>query len=144
MPSAIRRFFHIPEPDPEAERAADAEPGPSWREYFYRTFLKVWIPTGFLVVDAIVAASFFQPFQPLAMGVSLLVAVYVEFLLYEYLWYRPDSELSRSGRLVFHRTPFRPFPHGRWTPEGERLRRGLPAYEDTLAERDTIDAREFR
>ena len=60
-------------------------------------------------------------------GSYLLLAfaglAYLEFLLYQYLYYRSPTRSRRRG-ASFHRTWYRPVEFGRWTPEGERIRTG--------------------
>jgi hypothetical protein len=101
------------------------EPGPSWREWFYFTAVKPWLVVGFLIADAWIATGWVEAGSYLGLSVSLAVAVYLEFMLYRYLWYRPDPEEARP-RTAFRPTWSRPVRYGRWTPEAERLRAGLP------------------
>ena len=50
--------------------------------------------------------------------------VYGEYLLYQYLWYRPSAS-SRSTRAVGHGHRWIvPVRYGRWTEEGVALRAG--------------------
>ena len=125
-PGAIRRTFGIEPVDEETRKQAIAEPGATWRDWFYFEFLKVWIGLALLIVDVLLAASWLDPFDGVALGVTLAVAVYLEYLLYEYLWHRPHPD--REPR-EYRRTPLRPVRFGRWTPEMWRLRAG----EDPLA-----------
>jgi hypothetical protein len=110
----------------ERERAV-ADPGPPWKEWFYFSFLKVWIGLGFLIVDAMVAGAFAEVRQYVGLVVARAAVVYLEFLAYRYLWTRPGPEEERF-------TPYRPSWHrpvrfGRWTPEAwhpEVFARHLP------------------
>ena len=119
----------LPKLEGQERRTALEDPGPSWKEWFYHSALKAYVALGFLIGDAWLATAFFSPFDPAALGASLLAAVYLEFLAYRYLWYRPDPDVERlHGR--FQRTWLRPTQFGRWTPEGERLRAGLTPFPD--------------
>ncbi len=140
----------LPRVDGEARRHAIADPGPSWSEWFYFDVLKVWIALGFLVVDSWIAAAWLQPPNYLGLALSLVGAVYLEVLGYRALWYRPRAT-GRSIRVDFvpwgSRRPkastgrrdvdasfpnlFTPLPYGRWTPEANRVRRGLHPFEAT-------------
>jgi hypothetical protein len=108
---------------PEEREKVIADPGPSWREYFFRDFLRWWVVLFFFVVDVWIVASFLHPVLPLVIIPSLIVAIYLEFLGYEYLW--GVAHIHREGRsTVYHRTWYRPVEYGRWTPVGEQVRRG--------------------
>ena len=107
----------------EREEALRAE-GPSWREYFYFSFAKTWMLLLFFIVDVWVAAIWLQPrilVAPLVVTVG--VAVYLEFLAYRALWYRPHPEQEDLNR-PFRPTWTRPTRFGRWTPEAWRQREG--------------------
>jgi len=118
----------------EEKRRALKDPGPSWREWFFYGYAKWWVGLGFLIVDAWVVSAFTGAGSINANGVvecvgALAVAIYLEILLYRYLWRKPAVGSTRAR--------FRPSwtgltEVGRWTPEGERLRRGLgvPRTED--------------
>ncbi|MGA7923785.1 MAG: hypothetical protein WCA77_07405 [Thermoplasmata archaeon] len=123
-PKGILGRMGFPEPTSEERKEAIADPGPSWREYFFYSFLKVWIALGLLILDAFVAGIWFHPINLVGLVASLAAALFLEFLLYRYLWYRPAIE--RSGTR-FKRSILRPVPYGRWTPEAERVHSGLPA-----------------
>ena len=99
------------------------EPGPPWREWFYFTGLKPWFGLGLLIVDAWVAAAWLEAGSYLALVASLAAAIYLEFLFYRYLWYRPGPEEDRSG-TPFRPTWSRPVRYGRWTIDAARARAG--------------------
>ena len=111
----------------QERRRALQDPGPSWREWFFYDHAKWWVGLAFLIVDAWIVTAFVQNGSLTADGfvetlALLAVAIYLEVLLYRFLWRRP-AETRRRGR-------FRPSwtgltEVGRWTPEGERLRRGV-------------------
>lgn len=137
-----RRWFGMPSTSdlsPEVRRemeAARAEPGPSWREWFLFSGSKWWIGLGFFIVDAWILVGAYQG-QGLALTLGLfVVALYLEVVLYEYLWYRPapSRSLSAAARPLKW---IRPVAVGRWTPEAEAMRAGRELPEGTP------DAREF-
>lgn len=117
----------FPRPDEQTRREALRAAGPSWREWFYYDFLRTWAVLGFLVVDAWVALTFFTlPAAAVGIPLSLAAALYLEFLAYRWLWYRPAAARGR-GAPAFRPTWQRPREYGRWTPENDRARSGLPA-----------------
>jgi len=103
-----------------------SDPGPSWREWFFFDHAKWWVGVGFLILDTWVVASWISggvdtSWAVLGACASLVGALYLEFLLYRYLWRRPSEDAPRAGRR------FRPSwtgltEFGRWTPEGVRAR----------------------
>lgn len=109
--------------DPEAEekRRAVLDPGPKWGDWFLFSGAKPWVGLGFLIIDVWVVGSWLSPLNLAGLVLSLPPAIYLEFLAYRYLWYRPDEILGG------HR--FRPSWHalrevGVWTPEERLLRSG--------------------
>lgn len=108
--------------DDETRQKAIADPGPSWKEWFYTDFLKVWTVLGFLIVDGWVLASWFQPLNLVGLVPSIVLSLYLELLAYRYLWYRPKVNRSKGA---FSRDWLHPVPFGRWTPEAARVRAGL-------------------
>jgi hypothetical protein len=120
-----------PRPAPDERQKLIEHPGPSWRDWFFRSFLKVWIPLGFLIVDSWIAGFWLEAGYPLGMVPSLGVSLYLEFLAFEYLWYRPRDDPSHSVRSESRRRWLHPAAFGRWTPEGQRVRAGLPPYGTT-------------
>lgn len=109
----------------ELEKArARAAPGPPWREWFFYTGLKPWLVVGLLTIDAWIVAGWIEYGSYLGLIGSLALAVYLEFLLYRLLWYRPEPRATRTGG-DFRRTWSRPVPYGRWTEEAARARAGV-------------------
>ena len=129
-------YIGFPEPTEDEKREALEAPGPSWREYFYYSFLKVWICLGFFIVDIWVVASWLRPLSLVGLLLSVGVAIYVELLCYSWLWHRPHIEEDPKG---FRRSAFRPVFYGRWTPEADRARAG----KDPLLSRPGPDPKEF-
>jgi hypothetical protein len=124
MPPSIRNALGLPPLDPETKAQALADPGPSWKEWFFYEFARAWIILGFFIADSVIFVLWAVPFNGPAMATSLVGALYLEFLAYRVLWYRanPDEEYRR---VEFHRTWTRPVQFGLWTPEFARLRRGV-------------------
>lgn len=113
-------------PSPESERrrraALAALPGPDWKTWFLETGLRPYLLLLFLVIDAWIVLMWFELGSLVGLVLTLVPAVYLEFLFYRYLWTKPDLEAPRP----FRRTLTRPVWAGRWTPEGMRLRAGEP------------------
>jgi hypothetical protein len=122
-----RGLFGYPKPTAEERELALLDPGPTWREFFLYEFAKVWIALGFLIADTIVVAGFLQPPDYPAAVLALAAAIYLEFIAYQYLWYRPPlGEPRRRG--TFRRSWRRWVEFGRWTPEAEAVRVGRDPY----------------
>ena len=110
-----------------AEKArALAEPGPSWRQWLYQSAFRGWYALGILIVDVQVAVFWLEAGSTLGIVLSVIAALYLEFLLYQYLWHRPnfDAPPPRPFRPKW----WRPVEYGRWTPEAELVRAGYPLY----------------
>ncbi len=103
----------------EEKRQALLDPGPPWKEWFLYSGAKWWVGLGFLIVDVWILVTWIELGAAILFGPLLVVSLYLEVLLYRYLWYRP-SEPSRN----FHASWFTPVRYGRWTPEGGQLRAG--------------------
>jgi hypothetical protein len=114
----------------EEKRRALAAPGPSWRDWFLFDASRWWVALLYLIVDSWIVSFWLEQgpwdatWTALLVG-SLVGACYLEFLLFRFLWYRPSPD-QRGRRGSFRRTWFRPVQFGRWTPEADRLRAGLP------------------
>jgi len=105
----------------EADReAALRDPGPSWKEWLYAQAFPWWLGIVFLILDSWIAAGWVEVGGWLPLGASLVVAIYLEYLVYQYFWHPYDPE--RRGK--FHRTWHHPFEVGRWSPDRERVLRG--------------------
>ncbi len=101
----------------EAEKQqALKDPGPSWRDWWFRSASKWYILVGCLVADVWVVTYWLELGSLLGAVLSLAAAVYAEYILYEFLWYRPPLLIS-FHRSHFRPTWWRPFRFGRWTPE---------------------------
>ena len=127
-------WFGLPKPTEAERQAALAEQGPSWRAWFYTSFSMVYLGLGLLIVDAIVVAAWVQ--ARLNLGALAGVAIgliYVEYLLYQFLWYRPEHGASLSGprsaprSALGGRSWLHPFAVGRWTHHFPAGRRGAGA-----------------
>jgi hypothetical protein len=110
----------------EERRRAEEDPGPSWSEYFYWQLLKWWVGLAFLVIDSMLLLTFLRPLElPLLVG-SLVAAIYVEYVVWQYLWHRPPLDpAERRAQGPFVRSPLRIVPYGRWTPEARMARSGI-------------------
>jgi hypothetical protein len=121
--------------DQQARKRALTEPGPSWREWLYFSAFRWWMGILFLIIDSWIVASFIEASDWVLLAPATLGAVYLEYLLYRYLWARPEE--VRRGRA---RRRWPPFEVGRWTPEGVRARAtGTPPVPSAPAS----DPREF-
>ena len=123
----------------EEKRRARAEPGASWNDWLYFQAFKWWIIIAYLVVDSWIAAEWVVLGSALGLGLSLIAAAYFEYLLFEYLWYRPDPDAPRLRPGEFRPTWYKPVPLGRWTPEAALQRRGIPLGEEP----GQVDPKEF-
>ncbi len=104
------------------KRAALLDPGPTWKEWFFFEATKWWIGLALFIVDIWLVVGWVEAGSvPLAV-VSLVVAVYLEFLLARYLWHRPSE--VRSRRRPFRPTWYLPVEVGIWTPEAAEIRAG--------------------
>lgn len=133
----------VPEPSydfrkvDETFRRALEEPGLGWKDWFYQRFLKVWIPLAFFIVDVWIVISWLPlqgtvlsaPVLVLVMIASLVAAIYLELMAFQFLWYDPDASFSHSTRGEVTRWALRPGAYGRWTERGMAARgaTGRPA-----------------
>lgn len=115
----------------EEKRRALAAPGPSWRQWWFHDGSKWYVGLGLLILDIWLLAYGFEAGALLGAVALLVVAVYAEFLLYRYLYYRPHPD-DQAHATRFRRTWTRPVAFGRWTPEADFVRAGgkLPGPEE--------------
>lgn len=125
----------------EEKRRALAEPGKSWHDWFYFDTLRWWSIIGFLIIDSWIAVEWLSLGNYVGLGLSLILASYLEFLLFRILWYRPELPVRAWSRKSFHPTPLRPVQVGRWTPERVLRDRARSGQED-LAD-DAVNPEEF-
>ena len=102
----------------EEKRRALEEPGASWKEWLYFTAFKWWFAIVFLIIDSWIVTIFLEARSWIPLAVATVVAVYLELLLYSYLWRRPDPHRAEPGR----RRGGSSQRFGRWTPEAFRQR----------------------
>ena len=95
-----------------------------WKEWAFYSGFKPWVGLGLFIIDAWIAAGWLEVGNYYGLVPSLGLAVYLEILLYRYLWYRPSLHGSLSRRR-FRRSWIRPVAVGRWTPEAAERRAGL-------------------
>lgn len=127
----------VAQTEEEEKRRALREPGPTWKEWLYFTAFRWWFGILFLIIDSWVAVEFLELGSWPLLVVATVAAVYLEYLVYIYLWRRPEPG-HRIGARPTHRWP--PVEVGRWTPEAfaakaTGTRPVVPA--------DTADPREF-
>jgi len=106
-------------------------PGLGWRDWFYFDALKWWIGLAFFIVDVWIVSWWLEG-APAILGIATLIGgVYLEFLTFRFLWYRPRDDTPRP-RGRFRATWSRPVEFGRWTPEWRLVREGrlLPGGEE--------------
>jgi hypothetical protein len=103
----------------EEKRRALAEPGPSWGDWFFFKAAKAYLVLLYLIVDVWIGVGWVNAGAPLLAVPSLAAAIYLELLLYRYLWYAPEEP-----PYIFRPSLITPVRYGRWTPEGRLLRRG--------------------
>ena len=120
----------------EEKRRAREMPGPSWKEWLYFTALKWWIGILFLIVDSWIVVTFLEAGSTIELIAATAAAVFLEYLLYVYLWRRPA--LERRPRARARRWP--PVEVGRWTPEAWAAR---AAGRRPTAPTEAADPREF-
>ena len=122
-----RGWFH--RFDKETRQRIVEAPGPTWTEWFYHSFAKTYGVLGLFMGDAIVVAFWLEPPNLIGLFATLLPLLYLEFLLYQYLWYEPGTHLAGRSRSVraepTPRSWLRPVPFGRWSATGQRVRAGL-------------------
>jgi hypothetical protein len=112
----------------EEKARALSEPGPSWREWLFYQALKWWLAIVLIIVDSWVVVFWVEYGSLSGLLASIIVTIYAEFLLYRYLWYRPNPEQPRM-RGKFRPTWYRPVEYGRWTPEADMVRSGIGIYD---------------
>jgi len=97
-----------------------AAPGPSWRAWLYGHAFRWWLGLAFLIINAWIVAGWIEFSGWLLLLGSLAGAVYLEFLLWQFLFHRYNPEL----RGKFRATWYSPFKVGRWSPDWKRARKG--------------------
>ncbi|MGC2289525.1 MAG: hypothetical protein WA688_06685, partial [Thermoplasmata archaeon] len=91
-PPQYRSMGFLPKLEGPLRDQAIRDPGPTWGEWLIGPFAKVWVVLGFFVVDSWIFVLWAAPFNALAMVASLAGALYLEFLLWRFLWFAPDRE----------------------------------------------------
>jgi len=107
------------------KKAALEDPGPPWREWALHTAAKWYLGLGFLTVNGWIAGYFlfYDLYWPIAPLIAL--ALYGEYLCWQYLWFRPETYRRSSSRHNWTSSPWiHPVPFGRWTPEADIARSG--------------------
>jgi hypothetical protein len=105
------------------KKAALEDPGPPWREWALHSGAKPYVGLGFLIVDGWIAGYFLFIDLYLPIIPCIAAALYLEYLAWQYLWYRPEvfrrTAHRRSTRWWIH-----PVHYGRWTPEADLAHQG--------------------
>ena len=101
----------------------------------FQRALRAYYVLGILIVDVQVVVGWYEVGSAVGLVVCLALAVYLEFLLYRYLWSRPRADAA-PPRGQFRPTWVRPSEYGRWTPEAD-LVPGRPP-DSTVRKRDRI------
>ncbi len=112
-PYAPKSISRLGEISREEREAAVRESGPPWKEWLFSVALKWWMGLLWLILDAWIVAGWIEVGGWLELAASLAAAVFLEYLLYQYLWHPYDPEFR--GR--FRRSLGTPFEVGRWVPE---------------------------
>jgi hypothetical protein len=123
-----RSSGYLPKLEGPLRDKAIEDPGPTWGEWLIGPFAKVWVALGLFIVDSWIFVLWVVPFNAVGLVLSLGAAVYLEFLLWRYLWFAPDRE-EDLRHLPFHPTWNQLTRFGRWTPQASRLRAGQDPYE---------------
>jgi hypothetical protein len=95
-----------------------ADPGTPWKTWLLTEGLKTWIGLAMLILDIFLYGTLWltgNVYARYAIIPAMIGAVYLNYLLWIYLWRVPDIDELRKGRLK--RTLRSPFPVGRWTLE---------------------------
>jgi hypothetical protein len=108
----------------EEKQRALLDPGPSWRDWWYYSASKWYVGLGLFVLDIWVLGTWLEVGLVLGAVLSLIGVTYLDFLLWQYLYYRPhpdhdDRKAGEPRRWWVH-----PVEFGRWTPEGHTVRTG--------------------
>lgn len=108
------------------KKAALDDPGPPWKEWFLRSALKWYAGLGFLILDGWLLSYWLIYGLYLGIVPSLVAALYAEYLVWQCLWYRPEVFRRGKSHRRAHSRWVHPVPYGRWTPEAEDVRAGIP------------------
>lgn len=127
-PPKYRDSGYLPKLEGPLRQEALSDPGPTWGEWLIGPFAKVWLALGLFVVDSWIVVLWTVPFNALGLLLSLAGALYLELLLWRYLWFAPDREEDLKN-LPFKPSWDRLTRFGRWTPQASRLRAGEDPYE---------------
>lgn len=122
----------------QEKQEALEEPGLSWRDWLYFSAFKWWLVIALIAADGWIVGFWIEVPNGYALAGSLAIAVYLEFLLFQYLWHRPDPE-ERPPKGRFRPNWHRPVEFGRWTPERRLAAAGHPVYDRSHG----TDPREF-
>jgi len=118
----------------EERKEVIADPGLSWKDWAIYQGLKTWVGLALFIGDCLLFAGLWtggSVAYRISIAPAMAGAIYLNYLLWSYLWYVPDIGQLRKAKQK--RTLLHPFPVGRWTPEYETYKksglRGLHAEE---------------
>ncbi|MCL4324738.1 MAG: hypothetical protein M1144_04680 [Candidatus Thermoplasmatota archaeon] len=101
----------------DRKRALD-DPGIPWKQWFLTTGLKPWVVLGLLLFEGLGLVSVWVALSGYARAAVfpiLVAALYLDVLLWSFLWREPSVDEFRSGN--FKNYWFQPFKIGRFTVE---------------------------
>jgi hypothetical protein len=110
--------------DEERKRFID-DPGIPWMTWLLTIGLKPWIGLGLFIGDSLTLLNLWvigTPVARIAMVPTLLLLIYLNFLLWSYLWHVPTPEELRASPVS--PTLRSPFAVGRWTPDYQTWKEG--------------------
>lgn len=96
--SSGRGPFGLPKVHEEERRRALEDPGVSWKDWLSSSFAKTYLGLAFFIADGLLIASWFGPpaNYPAMIGTTAL-ALYLEYLAWQYLWYLPRAWAEAPG-----------------------------------------------
>jgi len=117
------------------KKAALEDPGPSWKEWALHSALKWYIALGLLTLDGLLIDFWIVSGVDLGL-LTIVPALYGEYLLWQYLWHRPQEATPGQQRRVRPSRWIHPVRYGRWTPEADLARKGelVPSDQPSPAE----------
>jgi hypothetical protein len=128
----------LPKLEGAAREQALRESGPTWREWFFSSFLSIWLLLGFLTFDVwgvvqwlgASGATGSGGYVYLGILATLVGLSYLEFLMWRFLYYHPSRE-EDLAHLPFRSSWLVPVRFGLWTAEHRRLRQGDDPFDVT-------------
>jgi hypothetical protein len=103
---------------PEERKKAIDDPGTPWKVWWYAQGSKTWIGVGMMILDVFLYGTIWMwtwPYAHYMLIPAMPFALYLNYLLWNYLWRVPDLDELRKGQI--ERTALHPWPVGRWTED---------------------------